>query len=134
MGAHHVSCASELKRGDHVLYQVTTSHFRQMHYSALVKTVDTHKGKVKVLMNSSDGVVEREFSLDKFSEKNLHRIEYSCQLDIETSISMAEKRASYNENRYHSLHNNSHHFVSFCKTSQEYPLTEILKDIQRIRG
>ena len=92
------------------------------------------KRTVEVMTNSTYGIVEKEISLDEFSKKNLYRVDYSRQQDIETSINMAEKRAHLNENHYHTLHNNSHQFVSFCKTNREYELTDILKCLPFTKG
>ena len=134
MVAKLVRNAEELTLGDHILYQVTQFPHRQMYYSALVINIDTKNAQyntVEVITNNANdhGVSEKKFVFDELH--NLHTIVYSHQYEAQESIQRARTRI--NENHYHPLRNNSHHFVTWCKIGQEYPLTDhrpILKDLE----
>lgn len=125
-----ITSIQEVKRGDHILHQVTQTPYRPMYYSALVKSTNDAKGTVKVVTNCMDGVVEKEFMFDQL--QNLYRVEYCSQCDVEETFERANKRLD--ENYYHSLHNNSHQMVTFCKTGQEHSLTDILKNLEYRQG
>ena len=80
--------------------------------------------KIYVVTNSSDGV--KEEWLESF--ENLYKVEYSpCLYSSDEVVDRAMERL--NENCYHCLFNNSHHFVTLAKTGRENPLTEIIESL-----
>ena len=82
---------------------------------------------ITVITNCEDGVIIKDVLISELH--NLHRVEYSsCRYSMEESLERALSRIS--ENHYHPLRNNSHHFVSWCKTGQEYPLTDIIRSLE----
>ena len=87
---------------------------------------------VEVIANSAEGGVSRKrIAFDELY--SLYKVEYSlCQFDKQEALRRANKRLD--EHHYDSLHNNSHHFVTWCKTGQEHPLTDILKSLEYIEG
>ena len=93
----------------------------------MYERVDKNVHCTVVITNCEDGVIMKDVLVNELH--NLHRIEYSsCRYSKEESLERAMR--SINENHYHPLRNNSHHFVSWCKTGQEYPLTDILRSLE----
>jgi hypothetical protein len=120
----------ELNIGDHILIEQTSSQYRKSFSSALVyEAVDKLALCPIVITNDYEaGVIVREIPTDKFQTCNIHRVEYSsCRYSGEESCKRAMSRI--NENDYNPLCNNSHHFVSWCKTGREYPLTDIVRTL-----
>ena len=116
--------------GDHVLYQSSKPPFRVMFYSALISSCQDATGRVTVITNSVIGVTKKEVYFDEL--QNVHKVEYdSCRYSGEESIERANRRFKLKENCYHALYNNSHFFVTWCKTGREYPLTDILVEISQ---
>ena len=122
--------ASELNTGDHILIQCTSSQYRKLFWSALVYESVRNEQTVRhifIITNCEDGVIMKEVLSNELH--NVYKVEYSsCRYSMQESIERAISRI--NENHYHSLRNNSHHFVSWCKTGQEYPLTDILRSLE----
>jgi hypothetical protein len=122
-----------LQAGDHILYQSNKSPFRLMYRSALVieiKGTDSNL-KVSFITNVPEiGVTQKQVYFDEL--ENLHKLEYdTCRYSSEKSIERAIKRFDLEEKCYHALYNNSHFFVTWCKTGREYPLTDILEEINQ---
>ena len=87
-------------------------------------------GKMSVITNSVIGVTKKEVYFDEL--QNVHKVEYdSCRYSGEESIERAKRRFKLKEKSYHALYNNSHFFVTWCKTGREYPLTDILVEISQ---
>ena len=99
-----------------------------MYRSALVINPQDTSGKTILISNFPEGVKRKEIYFEEL--KNVHKVEYdSCRFSSPKSIERAKRRLKMNENCYHALFNNSHFFVTWCKTRREYPLTDILADI-----
>lgn len=125
-----ISDVADLKRGDHILYQVCQEPYSACYRSALV--TDIEETKIHVVMNSSDGVKEER--LDFFHFKNFYLIKYSHCYSSDEVVQRAMQRLEWNENCYHCLYNNSHHFVTLAKTGRENPLTEIIESLMHQGG
>ena len=128
-----VDTTKELNPGDHILYQVSQCPYRQMYYSALVIQIwldaeNAERTILKVITNDANdhGVVEKMFVFKDLC--SLHKIVYSHQYEPQLSIQRAKKRI--NENHYHPLRNNGHHFVTLCKTGQECSLQDLMKELE----
>jgi len=121
---------TDLQPGDHILYQVSQEPYSACYRSALV--TDIEETKIHVVMNSSDGV--KEEWLDFFHFKNFYLIEYSHCYSSDEAFQRAMQRLKWNENCYHCLYNNSHHFVTLAKTGRENPLTEIIESLTDHEG
>ena len=124
-----ISVAEELAAGDHILYLITKSGYREVFRSCLVKCIYTSLGEchVEYFTNKEEGVVQKRTPFEKL--QSLHRVEYSeCRYSVEESLKRAEGRI--NEEYYHSLNNNSHFFVTWCKTGREQSLTDILRSLE----
>ena len=134
--AKRISNVNELNSGDHILYNTKKylmAGFRtSYYYSALVVNVDEQCSKIEIIMNETKGgVVQKAITLDELH--SLYKVVYShCQFDEEESLCRARK--CMDENYHHPLCNNSHHFVSRCKTGQEYPLADILMNLEKVEG
>lgn len=118
-----------LSRGDHILYEVDGASFR----SGLVKSAGN--GKVHYYTNSKDhGIHETKREIAHL--ENLHIVCYTeqCRFTGKEALQRAQRRLDWKEQRYSPLFNNSHFFVSHCKTGCEYPLTDIIIGISHYRG
>lgn len=121
---------ANLKRGDHILYQVCQeSCYRAYYRSALVLT-DVEETRIHVVMNSTNGV--KEEWLDPPNE--LYIVMYSHCYSSDEAVQRAMQRFHWNENSYHCLYNNSHHFVTLAKTGRENSLTEIIESLTHQEG
>ena len=81
-------------------------------------------------MNIPIGVTQKQLYFDEL--KNVYKVVYDkCRYSTSESIERAKGRLKFKETCYHALFNNSHFFVTWCKTGQEYPLTDILVDISQ---
>lgn len=122
-----VSEVTDLQPGDHILYQVCGEPYRACYTSAMVVTVE--EAEIYVVMNSSDGVKKERFE----SFENLYTVQYSSPCySSDEAVRRALERL--NENCYHALYNNSHHFVTLAKTGRENPLTEIIESLTHHGG
>ena len=128
--ASRIESFEHLNEGDHILYQISQPPFRMMYRSAIIVKSHYEAGKVIVITNFPEGVKSKELYFDQL--KNVHKIEYdSCRFLADKSIERAKRRLKMNESCYHALFNNSHFFVSWCKTGREHPLTDILVDVSQ---
>ena len=125
--------SEKLQAGDHILYQSSKSPFRIMYRSALVAEIQGTDGnlKVNIITNVPEiGVTQKRVYFDEL--ENLHKLEYdTCRYSSKESIERATQRLKLKEKCYHALYNNSHFFVTWCKTGREYPLTDILEEINQ---
>ena len=123
----------QLHAGDHILYQISKPPFRIMYRSGLITEIQgtDSNSKVNIITNVPEiGVTQRQVYFDEL--ENLHKLEYdTCQYSSEESIDRARQRLMLKEKCYHALYNNSHFFVTWCKTGREYSLTDILEDINQ---
>lgn len=126
--------AEELAVGDHILYQVTKSVYRDVFRSCLVKDIGISSAgecHIDYYTNKEEGVVQKCTPFEKL--QGLHKVEYAaCRYSIEESLKRAEGRID--EEHYHSLNNNSHFFVTWCKTGREHSLTDILRSLEYQEG
>ena len=113
------------KRGAHLLYQVCREPYRPCYRSALVLKVEDKR--IHVIKNSSDGVTETKW-LDFTDSQFIVAYSHCCYTDDE-AVSRAEQRLRWGEKCYHSLNNNSHHFVTWAKTGRENPLADITESL-----
>ena len=129
------SSETELQPGDHILYQSSKPPFRIMYRSALISEIEGVNSNLKlnVITNVPEiGVTQKQVYFDELD--NLHKLEYdTCRYSTKESIKRARKRLKLKEKCYHALYNNSHFFVTWCKTGREYPLTDILEEINQGR-
>ena len=129
-----VNNLDDLHRGDHILYQVSQYPYRHMYYSALIIDIidpeNAERTTLKVITNSVNdlGVVQKFLPFNGIHASSLHKVVYSHQYEVAESIQRAMKRID--ENHYHSLCNNGHFFVSWCKTGQESQLQDIIKELE----
>jgi hypothetical protein len=128
-----VESSNQLQAGNHILYQSSKPPFRIMYHSALITKIQG-KGsnlKVSIITNVPEiGVTQKEVYYDEL--ENLHELVYdTCRYSSKESIDRAKRRLKLKEKCYHALYNNSHFFVTWCKTSREYPLADILEQINQ---
>lgn len=129
----HVDSAKTLAPGDHILLQITKSVYRKVFRSGLVTKIDLTSGKlyIEYFTNKEEGVVKKCAPFEKL--QCLYKVQYSaCRYSTEESLLRAEGRI--NEEHYHSLNNNSHFFVTWCKTGREQPMTDILRGLEYREG
>ena len=129
MFAYAIHSSSDLRLGDHIVYQSSRPPFRIRFVSALI-VGHQEENSVETITNGVVGVTKRTFHFTEL--KNLHGIKYdSCRYSEEESVERANARFRLKENCYHTLYNNSHFFVTWCKTGREYPLTDVLVEISQ---
>ena len=142
-----------LKIGDHIIYNISSEGHCISYRSGLITSVDeaeskvmimTLKGSLKIDAQSVTGVVEEELPFRQLKNGNPHIVNYYSPSESHESVeSLAEKaieRATTrfsrqdddNRERFHAWNNNSHLFVTWCKTGKEDCLTDILKELQGI--
>lgn len=125
--------SDQLRAGDHILYQSSKPPFRIMYRSALISEIEGTGTNLKVIVITNVpeiGVTKKQVYFDEL--ENLHNLEYdTCRYSSEECIERATKRLELKEKCYHALYNNSHFFVTWCKTGREYPLTDILEEINQ---
>ena len=126
-----IKSCEELHTGDHILHQNSKPPFQIMYRSALVVKNQGISEKVTVIMNIPiRGVTKKQLYFDEL--ETVHKVIYDkCRYSTSESIKRAKKRLEFKETCYHALFNNSHFFVTWCKTGREYPLTDILVDISK---
>ena len=81
------------------------------------------EAEIYMVTNCSDAVKKEQFK--SFEKK-------SPSYSSDEAVQRALERL--NENCYHALYNNSHHFVTLAKTGRENPLTEIIESLTHHRG
>ena len=118
-----------LSPGDHILFEVDGASFR----SGLVKSAGN--GKVCYYTNSKNhGIHERVRKIVDLKNLNIVCYTQQCRFTDEEALQRAQRRLDWKEQRYSPLFNNSHFFVSHCKTGCEYPLTDIVIGISHYKG
>ena len=126
---HIAQWGKPISPGDHILYEVDGASFQ----SGLVKSAGN--GKVGYYTNSKNHGIDE--TLREIADlKNLHIVCYTeqCRFTNEEALQRAQRRLDWREQRYSPLFNNSHFFVSHCKTGCEYALTDIIIGISHYRG
>ena len=131
-----IEAHGQLQAGDHILYQSSKPPFRMMYRSALVCDIQSSDGdlQLSVITNvPTIGVTQNPVHFKMFENGfKLHRVEYdTCSYSNKESIKRAKSRLKLREKCYHALFNNSHFFVTWCKTGREYPLTDLLEEINQ---
>lgn len=129
---------SSLKEGDHIISSCPeSSKYSPVYRSHLiVKIIDQNTIKTLTLrkFNSKDlvGIVEKEVNFQELIEP--HKVEYSSPLSAEMAVERAKERFSKQSDdikeTFHSWNNNSHLFVSWCKTGKEDSLADVLKTLR----
>ena len=115
-----VTYPTELNKGDHILFLTEDSDppLRPQFQSALVTGADK---SVQIVSYSRSGIYEDDVEFGNL--KILHRVEYTnCRYSAKKSVSRAKWRLESGEDHYHALFNNSHCFVTWAKTGNEYLL------------
>ena len=119
-----VVAPSDVSHGDHIVYLVSSDEYRPMYQSALVERL-SDAGNVDIIVYTPGGVVRQTQPFSSF--KSLHRVDYSGGSGDE-AIERAKERLG--ECHYHGLFNNGHHFASWSKTGNEYPLTDFIYGLE----
>ena len=55
---------------------------------------------------------------------------HTCRFSNEESVERAKRRCEWKEDAFHPIFNNSHFFASWAKTGLEYPLTDLLLQLE----
>lgn len=120
-----VSRPSDISKGDHILYLISSDDYRPMYRSALVEGISNGTVDTIILLYTPQGV---QCQVQQFkSFKSLHRVDYTAD-SSEEAIERAKERLG--ECYYHGLFNNSHHFVSWAKTGLEYSLADLVHGVE----
>ena len=123
-----------LEIGDHILFQVIQEPYRPGYESALVSNVDAVHGQLTLIRNTRLRTLsEVEVVVDYSKLRCVHKVEYTpCLYSADEAIQRAKQRFEKEDsvlkpvNCYHALNNNSHQFVTWCKTGLEYSLSNII--------
>ena len=127
----HPTIATELVKGSHVLYLVTKPLYRPIYHSALV--VDVSKESLEIITNGQHGVTKENLVCTPAVQ--ILKVEYTnCRYSQKKAVTRAKWRLKAKEDHYHPLYNNSHLFVTWCKTGKQYPLTEMISGLQYEEG
>lgn len=123
---------TELRKGDHILFQTADPPFRPIYQSALV--TGGEKEYVEILSYSRAGIYEDSVCFSAF--RCLHKVEYTrCRYSAKKSVSRAEWRMKDGkEDHYHALYNNSHCLVTWAKTGNEYLLSDVINGLSCDEG
>lgn len=122
---------TELRQGDHILFQTSEPPFRPIYQSALVTGVEMEY--VEIVSYSRAGFYEDNVQFSGF--RRLHKVEYTrCRYSADKSISRVRWRMKSGEDHYHALHNNSHYFVTWAKTGNEYLLSDVINSLSCEEG
>lgn len=125
----HPTAVSDLEKGNHIVYLVSKPPYRPSYHSALVLGVS--KSSLKIIANGQNGVTKENLSFTSTANKQLLKVEYTtCCYSRKKAVYRAKWRLKGGENHYHPLFNNSHFFVTWCKTGKQYPMTNIIKSLQ----
>jgi hypothetical protein len=123
-----VATISELKCGDHIVYNATRPPIMPIYYSSLILEVHTNgSGDMDVVTLEKSGLVENKLNFD-FLE-NLGKVVYQgCPFTGIHAVVRGKKTLQFKENEhYNEQYNNSHHFVTRIKTGIETELSELLR-------
>ena len=115
--------------GDHIIYRESKPPFRPIYQSALVLCAPQNE-QVEIATMTCDGIVKITRSFEALP--NLHQLVYhSCHFSAEEVIKRVnEFKGNQEHHHYHERYNNCHHFATHCKSDQENPLAEILKELE----
>ena len=129
---------SSLKKGDHIISNCHNScEYASVYRSHLVVNIDAANNTIKTMtlkgsVDTKVGIVEEEVNFQEMI--NPHKVEYSSSLSPMMAVEHAKERFSKqsddSKETFHSWNNNSHLFVSWCKTGEEDSLTDILKTLR----
>jgi len=124
-----VTGVTNIRAGDHVLYQIGSDKFRKNYRSALVSEVYPDHDELKIITFTRKGVEETRVGLASLC--CLHRVEYStCRFTAEEAVSRARWRQGMDERElYNPINNNGHFFVTNAKTGREYNLSDVIMDL-----
>ena len=119
---------AEINVGDHIVYRANQPPLPPSYCSAIVTQVDKGpENKIHIITNKVEGVVEETHTFDMHSLLELKKVSYlSCPFSEAEAVKRAIKRLRRGEKSYHEDFNNSHFFVTWCKTGQEYPIKDLL--------
>lgn len=83
---------------------------------------------MSIISYSRAGIYEDSVEFSTFS--HVYRVEYTrCRYSEQRAVSRARWRLKAGEEHYHTLYNNSHFFVTWAKTGNEYMLYDIINGI-----
>ena len=127
-----------IEEGEHIIYTSSSPDHTPVYRSALVVNLNKSLERLTIMtakgsLGTPVGVVEEDIDFGAF--RNLHKVTYSSSLSSMRAIQEAKnRRTRQNEDkeRFHSWNNNSHLFVTWCKTGREDPLTDILNTLRGI--
>ena len=129
--AERLNDISEVNKGDHIIHCVTKSPYRPMFQSSLVTDSSSDRNTLSIIRNYMNGIEEKEFDFDflQFPYKVIYDCTAAQLFNSDTAIQRARGRLQLGETRDHycPLFNNSHHFVMWSKTGNEYPLDDIIQ-------
>lgn len=119
-----ITYPTELNKGDHIIFQTEDCNppLRPLFQSALVIAAEK---SIQIISYSRSGIYEDDVAFGTF--KCLHKVEYTnCKYSSKKSVSRAKWRLKAGEDHYHTIFNNSHYFVTWAKTGNEYLLYDII--------
>lgn len=128
-----VTSLDMLSVGDHIIYRRNKSQIHPVYCSALVLKKEQNE-QLKILDVTRDGIHETTYNFKSLS--SLHKVAYhSCLSDCEVVARAARLVTVHGqeEHFYHEVHNNSHHFVTRCKTAQNN-YNSLIKFLNEIAG
>lgn len=146
-GNDNIIITPALKKGDHIIYNISNEGHCISYRSGLILSVDEAETKVMIMTlkgslksDADNGVIEEELPFRQLKSGNPHIVNYYSPSDSHESVEKAIQRATtrsahqndVNRERFHAWNNNSHLFVTWCKTGKEDCLTDILKELQGI--
>ena len=118
----------QLIAGDHILYRINKPPFSPIYRSAIVVQVLSSQ-QVEIATLTENGIVKQTHSLDMLP--SLHQVVYHfCRYSGDQVVSRIQKLMDNQGNYYYDDNcNNSHHFVTRCKTDHEYSLIELVNEL-----
>ena len=125
-----VTSCDQISKGAHILYRQGNA-FPPSYCSAIVQEITNHEqgnAKFLVITNIIKSGITTSYSVTFSELKCLSRVVYlSSRFSDEEAISRAERlQQKSGENFFHIDYYNSHHFVTMCKTGEEYSLADIV--------
>ena len=126
---HPITDITNIRVGDHVLYQIGSDEFRKDYRSSLVSEVHLEHYEMKIITFTRKGIDEKRVGLASLCR--LHRVGYStCCFSAEEAVSRARVRQGMNEKLYNPIDNNGHFFVTNAKTGREYNLSDMVMGLK----
>lgn len=123
-----ITYPSELTIGDHILFLIPHSEppLRPLYQSALVTGAE--KENIEIVSYSRPGIYWESVKFGSF--KHLHKVEYTrCRYSGNRAVSRARWRLKSGEDHYHALYNNSHFFVAWAKTGNEFLMHDVINGL-----